>query len=100
MIKISKLENGGENFRVNCWAVLSRDKKVIQCFIDESLPDYKIQIKAFQEQGFKVIALTGEDNFPPRRIEITAKQLIAALESTLDKKVIDHILKKLGLNEI
>lgn len=96
MIKISKLENGGEKLSIECYAVVSRDKKAIQVFIDESIPDYKSQLDQYEKAGFTIVCLRGEAKVIEKKITFTKKAVIEKLDPYFMKESIEVIVRKLG----
>ena len=95
MIKISKHENG-EKLSVECYAVVSRGKREIQVFLDETVPGCHAQLKQYEEAGFTVVRLTGAAAIKPKEISFTKNAVIEKLDPYFMKESIDVIVRKLG----
>lgn len=96
MIKISKQENGQEKLSVECYAVVSRSKKEIQVFLDQTIPNWHGQLKHYEEAGFTIVHLTGATAIKAKEISFTKKAVIEKLDPYFMKESIDVIVRKLG----
>jgi hypothetical protein len=96
MIKISKHEDGHEKLSIECYAVVSRGKREILVFLDETVPGWAEQLKKHEAAGFTIVRLSGAALLKEKKISFTKNAVIEKLDPYFMRESIDVIVRKLG----